>query len=154
SLAEMCRRYKQRYHDAALLFGKALAAEPKLGEDPGKLRRYNAARAAALAGCGHGKDVDKLDPEERGRLRRQALDWLLAHRAAWRLLLENKDKAGPPLRTEMQLWLDEVDFASVRGPEALAKLPKAEQAEWQQLWQDVAALRDRAAAASGPAKQS
>ena len=28
---------------------------------------------------------------------------------------------------------------SVRGPEALARLPAAERPEWQQLWDDVAA---------------
>jgi hypothetical protein len=32
----------------------------------------------------------------------------------------------------------------VRGKEALAKLPKAERADWQKLWAEVEELRQRA----------
>jgi hypothetical protein len=41
------------------------------------------------------------------------------------------------------------DFASVRGPEALAKLPEMERAEWAKLWEDVAALGKQAAEGKG-----
>ena len=43
-------------------------------------------------------------------------------------------------------WQQDTDFAGVRGTEALAKLPEAEQADWTKLWQDVAALGKQAAA--------
>ncbi len=46
----------------------------------------------------------------------------------------------------MQHWQQDKDFAGVRGPKALARLPEAERHEWQKLWQDVAALRQGAAA--------
>jgi len=45
----------------------------------------------------------------------------------------------------MRHWLLDSDFAGVRGTEALAKLPKAEQGEWTKLWQDVGALGKQAA---------
>ena len=43
--------------------------------------------AAALAGCGQGKDAGKLAGDERTRLRNQALGWLKADLEAWRRLL-------------------------------------------------------------------
>jgi hypothetical protein len=46
----------------------------------------------------------------------------------------------------MQHWQQDTDFAGVRG-DALDKLPQAERQEWRKLWEDVEALRKRAAAA-------
>ena len=110
-----------------------------------KGNRYNAACAAALAGCGQGKDADQSDDKERARLRRQALDWLRADLTAWRNLLE-KDKAkwDTVVLQQMQHWLGDTDFNGVRGTAALAKLPQAERGDWQRLWEEVAALRQRA----------
>jgi hypothetical protein len=48
----------------------------------------------------------------------------------------------------MQHWQWDTDFAGVRG-KALDKLPEPERKEWQTLWQEVEALRQRAA---GPPK--
>jgi hypothetical protein len=45
----------------------------------------------------------------------------------------------------MQHWLQDTDFAGVRAPEALAKLPERERKEWQALWEEVESLRKRAA---------
>jgi hypothetical protein len=42
---------------------------------PCRSTRHYAARAAALAGCGQGKDADKLDDKERALWRWQALQW-------------------------------------------------------------------------------
>jgi hypothetical protein len=53
-------------------FGAAFTAAPGLAEGLQAPHRDNAACAAVLAGCGQGKDADKLDDRERGRLRRQA----------------------------------------------------------------------------------
>src|SRR4029077_15617790 len=106
--------------------------------DLGPRHRYNAACAAALAGCGQGKDADQSDAKERVRLRRQALDWLRADLVAWGRLQEKEpDKNAPVLTKTMQHWQQDSDFAGVRGPEALAKLPEAERLEWQKLWADV-----------------
>jgi hypothetical protein len=47
-------------------------------------------------------------------------------------------KAGPAIAQRMQHWLQDTDFAGVRGAEALARLPEGERQSWQQLWADVA----------------
>ncbi len=149
-LAALCS-LKGLKRAAARFYQEALTAEPKLGA----AHRYNAACAAALAGCGKGKDAVGLDENEGARLRRQALDWLRVDLEARRLLLEKyAAKAGPPLRSQMQHWLANPDFAGVRGPEALAKLPEPERQPWQALWADVAELLKRATEKSAAAKKS
>jgi tetratricopeptide (TPR) repeat protein len=146
--------YKRLHGAAARFFDEAFAAEPKLADDLGASHRYNAACAAALAGCGQGKDVDKLDPVERVRLRRQALDWLKADLEAWRRLLGREpDKLRPILAKNMRHWLADADFAGMRGPAAIAKLPEVERQAWQKLWADVAATLDRAQVKPTPDKQ-
>jgi hypothetical protein len=45
----------------------------------------------------------------------------------------------------MKHWQQDTDFAGVRGPAALAKLPEAERQDWEELWADVADLLGRAA---------
>jgi hypothetical protein len=40
----------------------------------------------------------------------------------------------------LQHWQKDSDLNSVRGQDALAKLPEAERAAWQQLWADVEKL--------------
>jgi hypothetical protein len=115
----------------------------------GQVRYFNTATsagAAAFAGCGQGKDADKLSPQERARLRQQALDWLRADVKAYRQLLEKAaDKAGPAIVQQMQHWLEDGDLAGVRAAESLARLPEAERQDWQKLWKEVEALRHRAA---------
>jgi hypothetical protein len=46
----------------------------------------------------------------------------------------------------MQHWLGDADFNGVRGAEALMRLPEDERGDWQKLWDEVDALRKRAAA--------
>jgi hypothetical protein len=136
---------------ATRFYQEAFASDPKLAENVRAGQRYSAAFSAALAGCGQGKDADKLEAKERARLRQQALDWLRADLKAYRQLMEkNADKAGPEIAQRMQHWLQDTDFAGVRGPEALARLPEAERKEWQKLWQEVEALRQRAAESRRP----
>jgi serine/threonine protein kinase/tetratricopeptide (TPR) repeat protein len=135
---------------AARFYDEAFAAEPTVVAP----NRYNAACVAALAGCGQGKDADKLEEKERYHLRCQALDWLRAELEANRLLLEkDANKAGPTLPGQMRHWLRDPDFGGVRGPEALAKLPEAERQPWQKLWQDVDDLLKRAQGTAAPQKK-
>ena len=82
----------QRYATASRLWAGALEADPKLADDRQAQHRYNAACAAALAGCGKGKDDPLPDDASKVKLRRQALDWLKAELAAWSKILES----GPP----------------------------------------------------------
>src|SRR5262249_6257908 len=71
-LASLCQIYKKRPGAAARFYAEAFAADPKLADDLRTGARYYAACAAALAGCGRGKDAKSLDEKERGRLRQQA----------------------------------------------------------------------------------
>ena len=90
-MAEIC--YIKKLHGAsARLWSEAFQLQPKLADDMQVQNRYNAACAAALAGCGQGKDDLSLDDVARTRWRKQATDWLTADLAAWSKILEN----GPP----------------------------------------------------------
>jgi serine/threonine protein kinase len=138
NLAKLCVKHYQFYAAAARFYGDALSLDPKLAGN----NRYNAACAAALAGCAQGKDAAKLGGDEYARLRGQALDWLRADLCGWREDLEKQPKTTlPHLRAQMQCWLVDPDFNGVRGDTALAKLPEAESHQWQRLWQEVKELR-------------
>jgi tetratricopeptide (TPR) repeat protein len=139
--AVFCQMHKQLFAAATRWYGETFAGEPQIATDFQAGHRYNAACAAALAGCGEGKDASTLGDAERARLREQALAWLRKDLAAWRRLLEKEpEKARPVVDQQMRHWQQDPDFASVRGPEALARLPEAERPGWQKLWADVADL--------------
>jgi hypothetical protein len=133
--------YQRHYRAAARLSAEAIAAGPELASDPTQQHRYNAACAAALAGCGQGIDANQLDDKERARLRTQALEWLKADLAHWTKQAESDQ---PQERTtvlqRMKHWQADRDFAGVRDKDALVKLPEAEREAWQQLWAEVAEL--------------
>jgi eukaryotic-like serine/threonine-protein kinase len=146
ALAEFCQLPAKRlYANSARLYAEAFAADPKLADKLDAMHRYNAACAAALAGCSQGKDADKLDTKERARLRKQALDWLRADLKTYRQVVERSSgKAGPEIARRLQHWLQDTDFTAVRSAGALGRLPEAERADWQKLWEEVEALRKRA----------
>jgi tetratricopeptide (TPR) repeat protein len=133
--AKLCQlACKQRFAAASRLYAEAFAAQRTLAEDQGTSHRYNAACAAALAGCGQGQDAGKLDGKERSRLREQARDWLAADLRAWRNLLQKEPKTGPAAAQQLAHWLVDTDFAGVRGEKALQQLPQAEREAWLKLW--------------------
>jgi serine/threonine-protein kinase len=144
-LARLCQEHKKRYTAAVRFFTAAFAAEPKLAEDLQQPHRYNAACAAALAGCGIGEDGATLDDKERARLRQQALTWLRADLAAFEKLVAGGKREDRALAQQrMQQWQQDADFISVRG-DAVAKLPELEREGWRKLWEDVESMRKRAA---------
>jgi serine/threonine protein kinase/Flp pilus assembly protein TadD len=142
ALADLCQLpYKRLYAAAARFYADAFTAEPKLADDPRLPHRYNAACAAALAGCGQGEDAAQLDDKERARLRRQAVDWLRADLAAWTKLLDRDPKqARASVRQKLRHWQTDADLAGLRDKDALAQLHEAERATCQKLWADVDAL--------------
>jgi serine/threonine-protein kinase len=146
--------YKRLYAAAARFYAQAFAAELELADNLYTGDRYNAAYAAALAGCGQGEDALKLDDQERTRLRRQALDWLRAD-LALRAKQAAGTRPGERARAEraLQHWLKDTDFAGVRG-EALAKLPEAERQAWRTLWADVAETLARVRGPAAAEKKS
>jgi tetratricopeptide (TPR) repeat protein len=144
-LAGYCQEHKKLYRTAYRFYIEAFAQQSKLAEDLQQQHRYNAACAAALAGCGQGKDVKEANDQERARLRRQALDWLRADLAAYRQALDKEpEKARSGVVQRMQHWQQDKDFSGVRGTEALNKLPEDERQEWQKLWHGVETLKQAA----------
>jgi tetratricopeptide (TPR) repeat protein/tRNA A-37 threonylcarbamoyl transferase component Bud32 len=170
ALAQLCQQHKRLPAVAARFYAAAFAAEPKLAGDlqSGNRNHYNAACAAASAGCGKGEDAAQLGDKEKGGLRQQALDWLRADLAMWseqferdllaaqktlRHWLTDPDLAGAlgAALTEMlelnrdvvektlRHWQTDPALAGVRGT-ALAQLPEAEQPGWQRLWEGVESL--------------
>jgi serine/threonine-protein kinase len=143
--AEVCR-LKKLNAAAARLAHAAFAAAPKLADDVSSAVRFNAACAAALAGCGKGNDAAKLDYLERLRWCKQALDWLRADLSCWAKTLDTgKPEDRQLVRKQMRQWQTNVSLACVRDANALQEMPEAERNGWQKFWNEVAALRKRAA---------
>ena len=148
------RAYEKSLHAAsARLFTEALANDPKLADDRQSQHRYNAACAAALAGCGQGKDEPAPGKDEKTKLRRQAREWLRAELAAWRRILDSgtpdmKAKVAPAL----QHWKADTDLAGIRDEKALAKLPETDRNDSRALWSAVDDLLRKATGSSTPAR--
>jgi serine/threonine-protein kinase len=140
---------KHHYATAARLYAEAPAAGPQLIADLRAGRRYNAARAAALAGGGQGDDVAGLSGPEREALRQQARDWLRLDLAAWARKLDigtpaDRVRARVLAQKTLAPWRDDPDLAGLRDAGALEKLPPAERQQCRALWQEVATLLRRA----------
>ncbi len=120
-------------------------ATPQLTEDLRAGHRFNAARAAALAGGGQGDDVAGLREPEREGLRKQARDWLRLDLAAWAKKVDT-GTAADRIQAQKTLapWRDDPDLAGLRDADALEKPPPAERQECQALWQEAADLLRRA----------
>ena len=94
-----------------------------------------------MAGCGKGVNVPPPDDAEKARLRALALTWLRSHLAPLRERLETATPAERAAgRRRLEEWRADPDFACVRLPVALAKLPAAEQEAWRAFWGEVDAL--------------
>ena len=139
------RAYDKALHKAAAkLWGDAIEANPKLVDDRQLQHRYNAACAAALAGCDKSKDDPPPSNDEKTKLRHQALDWLAAELKAWdRVSTIAEPGAKEHVSTTLAHWKEDTDLAGIRDARELAKLPEGEQQAWQSLWADVNALLKR-----------
>jgi hypothetical protein len=91
--------------------------------------RYNAARSAALAGCGHGEDATDLGEAERKRWCDQAREWLRADLSARGVV-----------RKALTRWREDPELPCVRDPDELNKLAADEREEYLALWAEVAAI--------------
>jgi tetratricopeptide (TPR) repeat protein len=152
--AQLCQNYRHRYAVAARFYAEAFAAQPALVTNLQAGQRYNAACAAALAGCGKGDQGHWLPAQQRIVWRQQALAWLRADLDAWRRLLDGQpQKVSPVLVKQMQHWQRDTDFAGLRDRQALAQLPDAERPAWQQLWADMADTLARAQVNASPGKK-
>jgi tetratricopeptide (TPR) repeat protein len=143
TFGQFCKA-KRLFALAARSYADLFAAHPKLAEDPLDAHRYSAACYAALAGAGQGADADRTDAGERGRWRKQALDWLRAD-----LDLIARRLAETPQRklfflASLRHSQTDPDLAGVRDAAALAALPADEVSAWLRLWSDVAAVLAKA----------
>ncbi len=130
---------QKRYAFAARQSAEAFAAEPKLADDLKTAHRYNAARSAALAAVGQGKEEAPLDDAAKAKLRGQALEWLMAELSAW-----GKHPSQRAIMRTVNQWQQDIDLVAIRDKEALAKLPAEERQAFTKLWADVAELRKKA----------
>jgi serine/threonine protein kinase/Flp pilus assembly protein TadD len=139
---------KQLYAGSARRYAEVFAAEPTLANDLGAGHRYNAACAAAQAGCAQGKDAANMTPDERTRFRKQALAWLRQNLSVWQSVLANEPgKSRSEVASHMRYWRTDGDLSCVRGAASLAQLPEAESQEWQRFWEEVNELRKQAESA-------
>jgi hypothetical protein len=134
-----------RHAAAAQLWREALELDSRIADDRGNWHRYNAACAAALAGCGRGRDDPPPLDDQKAKLRRQALDWLTAELGDWAKLLAtaNKEQRGDIIKT-LEHWREDTDLAGIREDKELAKLAETERAAFRMLWADVNALLKKA----------
>lgn len=145
-LALLCQEpYKQRYLQATGLYQKAFRVKPSLEEDLDREHRYNAACAAVLTSAGRGKDTLGVKEDQRVGLRKQSLKWLQADLAAYEKIVGANPKSHQAIQSRLRFWQKDHALASVRDPEALEKLPKAEKDAWKKLWDNHRNLLRRVA---------
>jgi serine/threonine-protein kinase len=142
ALLGVCQ-FTNRTRAMARLYAEAFAADPALADKLGAGLRYNAARAAVLAGCGHGVDATGLDEEEKARLRERARQWLRADLTAHARSIDGGPIATRAVRLALARWRNEPDLACLREPGEMDKLPADEKKEWLALWAEVAAILAR-----------
>jgi serine/threonine-protein kinase len=106
--------------------------------------RYRAARYAALAGCGLGKDSAKLSVAEQAQWRRKALEWLRTDLVVLSNTLNSGLRPDGDIAKEMlTLWQDEPDLAGLREPAGLERLAEDERKGCLALWAEVGAVLAR-----------
>jgi len=123
-----------RFHEAAEVWSRSLAADPGRGRFLDQSARYQGARAAARAAA-----LEELDDQERRRWQRQALDWLRAELTE----LEGRARADDErarIRRELERWVRDPALESVRREERLASLPASESSAAAELWLKVEEL--------------
>lgn len=125
------------YWSATRFYVDFFAARPDLANALTPAHRYSAACIAARGGCGAGKDADA--PNQRARLRNQALEWLRADL----VLRQNQIRESEAVSRAQAVaalthWQHDSDLALLR-PGLRIGLPASERAAWDALWADVAA---------------
>jgi tetratricopeptide (TPR) repeat protein len=126
---------------SAEAYRKAFTLQPGLADNLRQGDRYQAARAAVLAGSGQGKDAGDLNAAQRADWRKQALAWLGADLASW----TGKLDSGPPVdrkaaQAALQRWQQDAELAFIRDEKELARLPAEEQRACKNFWVKVQAL--------------
>ena len=109
--------------------------------------RYLAARCAALAGCGLGKDGADLSALEQTHWRKQARKWLEDDLAMWTRTLDSDSPRARGLTIELLThWQSAPELVGLREPHALDELSAEERTECLALWRNVRNVLQGAAA--------
>jgi tRNA A-37 threonylcarbamoyl transferase component Bud32/tetratricopeptide (TPR) repeat protein len=109
--------------------------------------RYLAARCAALAGCGLGKDGADLSVLERTHWRKQARKWLEDDLAMWTRTIDSDSPRARGLTIELLThWQSAPELVGLREPHALDELSPEERTECLALWRNVRSVLQGAAA--------
>ncbi|OWK39482.1 serine/threonine-protein kinase [Fimbriiglobus ruber] len=146
ALLGVCQ-FTNRTRTSTRLYSDVFASAPHLAEDLGGGHRYNAARFAALAGSGRGKDADELgeELEERSFWRRQAHQWLREDLTAWdKAMRREPAKYRELVQQTLTRWRNDTDLTGIREPAALEMLPADERIAYLALWHDLGVVLDRA----------
>ena len=149
AIAEFARIASSRhsYAAAARLWAAAFAASPTLAADPITGNRYQAARAAALAGAESGRPEGGTDPRSRARWREQAVTWLEADLAASVAALQSGSfRQRAAVLRRLGRWKEDPALAGLRDSQGVAALPEPERRSLRDLWRRIDALRAKAAA--------
>jgi serine/threonine-protein kinase len=142
--ARICR-FKNLNAASARLYEEAFTRDSELATNLLAKHRFYASGAAALAGCGKGRDNPPPTPQAQTRLRRQSLEWLRADLSLWeKLLATGRPRERALVAERMRQWLRNPDLAVLRDKGAVDKLPEAERDACRKLWTDVADLLERA----------
>jgi serine/threonine-protein kinase len=145
-------RFTNRSLALARLFTDAFAADLNLAGDFRSGRRFSAARAAALVGCGRGEDGAGVGEPERARWRQQARQWLRADLAACHQALD-RDPAMARYLWPIPMWRADPDLAGFFEPAELDKLPPNERKDCAALSQELSDLLARAGGTPQRAQQ-
>jgi serine/threonine-protein kinase len=124
----------------AQLWLDALNASAELANN----HAVDAARAAALAGCGGGKDAVKFTDEDRRRWRERSVDLLLSRVDILERLLSSAPPQKGAIRSDLQALQRASELAGLRDLDRVSHLPKSEQERCAALWRRVGAVLDRA----------
>jgi tetratricopeptide (TPR) repeat protein len=144
-LAQMCQEHKKLFASSARFYARAFESDPELAKSSANGHQYNASCAAALAGCGQGNDVDRVDEMECARLRTQALEWLRADLTYWtKQTISEKAADRAKVQQPLKHWQGDSDLVGIRDKDALSKLPTEEQESFNQLWAEVEAVLKKA----------
>ena len=131
--AGYCAAFEKRYALATRVIIDGSRADPQTLGEWTDVARY--AGYAVQASAGNGVDGEALPLIVRQQYRRQALRWM-------RDMLKRQAKGAG---ASMGGYINTIrDFAPVRDPAELAKLPPDERTEWEKLWTEFAPMPDPA----------
>jgi serine/threonine-protein kinase len=140
--------FARRQHAAAArLWAESFASSPALAADLASANRFQAARAAALAGTEIGPGEPSSDPRSRAHWREQAVDGLKADLAASAAVLESgtyPQRAAVTRR--LGRWQVDPALAGLRDEPILSEVPESERQSLREFWRRVDAVRAEASA--------